>query len=75
MSAIGSDFVSEVRDSKSACSECGRCIPKGTSALVSRKGGKVRKIVCSEDCRLEFDARFWAHAARVNAKRRVSHAS
>lgn len=71
MSAIGSDFVKEPsRPRMVRCSECNSLTGCYATALVSIKGGKVVKRVCSEDCRLEFDARFWAHAARLNAGRR-----
>lgn len=63
MSAIGSDFITRVAMKAAKCSECGRQIPAGTRELVSIRKGKVQKRVCSEDCRLEFDARFWEQRA------------
>jgi len=71
---IGSDFKPKTYDHKIHCSECGGAIFAGDVALVSEKNGKVFKIVCSEDCRLEFDARFWAEAAKKNSKRRKATA-
>jgi len=67
---IGSDFQPRVYPHVIRCSECGRKIAAGETALASIREGKVKKIVCSEDCRQEFDARFWAEAARKNARRR-----
>jgi hypothetical protein len=66
---IGSDFQPRVYPHKVRCSECDHVILAGETALVSVREGKVRKIVCGEDCRQEFDARFWAEAARKNARR------
>lgn len=60
---IGSDFVEQTAPRLTYCSECARKIPAGEVALVSLKYGKVQKRVCSEDCRLEFDARFWDEIA------------
>lgn len=70
MTAIGSDFVAHIIKHPRTCSECSRWMPKGFVALASIKGGKVRKLVCCDDCRLEFDARFWDGVALNNAKRR-----
>lgn len=67
---IGSDFEPKVYAKKVRCSECHAVIPIGSEALVSEKNGKVKKIVCSEDCRQEFDANFWAAAARANNRKR-----
>jgi hypothetical protein len=63
MALIGNDFVKWTQMCKSYCSECGRLMPKGSVVLVSMRKGKVMKKVCSEDCRLEFDARFWDQVA------------
>ena len=61
---IGSDFVLECsRPRKVWCSECGKPITQGVPALISVRGGKVQKRVCSEECRLDFDARFWQGVA------------
>jgi len=38
--------------------------------LASVKKGKVKKAVCSEECRQEFDARVWQEFADLNEKRR-----
>lgn len=67
---IGNDFKPKTYEKKVYCSECDGAIFPGDIALVSEKDGKVRKIVCSENCRQEFDARFWAEAAKKNSKRR-----
>lgn len=67
---IGSDFVEEVAEHNVRCSECRLLIVGGQTCLVSRKDGKVKKRVCGENCRLEFDARFWQNAARRNQRRR-----
>lgn len=65
MPAIGSDFVSEVCKRNVRCSECNRWIGAGAKALVSVRKGRVQKRVCGEDCRLEFDARYWAEVAQL----------
>jgi len=52
------------------CSECGVGIPAGGDMLASVKKGKVKKAVCSEECRQEFDARVWQEFADLNEKRR-----
>jgi hypothetical protein len=67
---IGNDFIPEIRENSVHCSECNKKIRKGELCLVSIKKGKVQKRVCGEDCRLDFDARFWEIAAKVNNKRR-----
>ncbi len=60
---IGSDFVTESSPRYCRCSECNKKIPKGERRLVSQRGGVVKKIVCSEDCRLTFDDRIWQEFA------------
>jgi len=60
---IGSDFESQVLDKTTRCSECGEPIYAGVPSLVSLRGGKVMKRVCSEECRLEFDNSFWQGVA------------
>ena len=72
MPLIGSDFVRVQCSEAKHCSECGGRIPAGEFALVSARGGKTRKIVCSEDCRLNFDERIWKQFARKNAARRTT---
>lgn len=70
MAAIGSDFVLELRRLRRVrCSECRRWLGTDESALVSRRKGVVQKRVCSEDCRLEFDARFWQRMAMRRERR------
>lgn len=70
MPVIGMNFVQQPAPRDTKCSECGRPIVKGTECLASIRDGKVRKRVCSEDCRLEFDARIWQTIAAKNTKRR-----
>src|SRR3990167_8004347 len=42
------------------CHECQLYFPKGHTILASKDSrGIVRKKVCSDDCRLTFDDRFW----------------
>jgi hypothetical protein len=66
---IGSDFTPIHAKLKRRCSECSTVIEKGGPALASIKDGKIRKVVCSEACRVEFDARFWQGVARRRAAR------
>jgi hypothetical protein len=68
---LGSDFVPTVLKHGRYC-DCGRKMNVGESYLASIKYGKIQKWVCSEDCRLEFDARVWAGIARKNSLRRAS---
>jgi hypothetical protein len=65
---IGSDFVRMVSDRARRCSQldCGKHIKKGDTFLASVRDGKIKKIVCSESCRQNFDAEFWAGAAERN---------
>lgn len=56
---IGSDFIEMQSMERKRCSECGRNIEPKTNYLASIKRGKVKKIVCGEQCRLDFDDRFW----------------
>lgn len=72
MPLIGSDFVRVQCSQAKHCSECGARIPAGGYVLVSVRGGKTRKIVCSEDCRLNFDERIWEQFARKNAAWRTT---
>lgn len=62
---IGNDFVPKVFGKTVICSECNVAIPIGTEVLVSEKNGKVKKIVCGEECRKEFDHKFWDGVARL----------
>ena len=64
MSAIGSDFQRVKQEHSTICSECGSGIPAGGIALESVRDGKCHKRVCSEECRLEFDNRYWQERAR-----------
>lgn len=64
---IGSDFKWKTYEHSVRCSECSQ---KSRAMLVSERNGKVLKRLCSEECRLEFDNRFWQEAARRNANRR-----
>ena len=66
MAMLGSksDFKEETQGPRSRrCSECGRLIVVGDKALVSKRRGRVRKVVCGEDCRQTFDDRFWQDKA------------
>ncbi len=56
---IGNDFQPETMERLWQCSECRKEFLKGTIALVSRKLGKVKKRVCSEECRKTFDFNYW----------------
>ena len=60
---IGSDFTQVVQTRKTRCSECGFNIPVGDTALESIKDGKCVKRVCGENCRMDFDDRFWSGVA------------
>lgn len=62
-------FEPEVLTYMRRCSECGKEMPKGSEALVSRKHGKVKKIVCSEECRVNFDDAIWQHYAAERNRR------
>lgn len=61
---IGSDFVPYALLSTRPCGECGGRMHKGDTVLASLRNGKPQKIVCSENCRLEFDNYFWQEVAR-----------
>lgn len=67
---IGNDFVPHAIKHPRTCSECNYKMQADYKALASIKGGKVRKVVCSEACRLEFDSRIWQQIASRNAKKR-----
>jgi hypothetical protein len=62
---LGSDFESVTNDRPRYCSECDKRVLKGERILVSRRNGKAMKYVCSENCRLEFDARIWDEIAGI----------
>jgi hypothetical protein len=68
---LGNDFVEVIAARKGRCSECGGRIMVGQPILRSWKNGKTKKIVCSEKCRLDFDARVWQAIADKNEKRRM----
>jgi hypothetical protein len=61
---IGSDFVPYVMKYKRFCGECHKPMLPGDTVLASIRGGKVKKYVCSEDCRRTFDDGFWQGRAR-----------
>ena len=63
MGAIGSDFIVRMAARRTKCSECGRNIAEGFPEMVSIRKGKVQKRVCSNECRLEFDNRYWQELA------------
>lgn len=69
MGLIGSrsDFAPETLWRNWTCGECWRFYERGKIVLVSRRNGRVRKIVCSEACREEFEQRFWEGKAAVRA--------
>jgi hypothetical protein len=48
------------------CSECNERYATGDTILASIRDGKVKKLVCSERCRLEFDNNFWQGVAFKN---------
>ncbi len=60
---IGSSFTTQISKGNVKCSECGEWIPKGQECLVSIQNGRVKKRVCSESCRLDFDDRYWQDKA------------
>lgn len=66
---IGNDFVPQTSKHTRRCSECGKKIKVGTQALVSIRGGRVRKVVCSENCRLTFDDLYWQAIAEERERR------
>jgi hypothetical protein len=63
MSLIGNDFKLVVAPFAFNCGECGNHIPAGGRCLESVRFGKVQKRVCSEDCRVSFDDRYWQERA------------
>jgi hypothetical protein len=69
---IGCDFIQRTLDYTRHCGECGEKMPKGTIGLASIKNGVVKKWVCSENCRLDFDNELWQWIATRNAKRRTN---
>ncbi len=56
---IGSNFTTQISNGQVRCSECGERIEKGKKCLVSIQNGRVKKRVCSESCRLDFDDSYW----------------
>jgi len=69
---IGSDFITGVADKTYRCSECNKTIKKGDMILESVRFGKVKKRVCSEQCRLGFDDRYWQGKADERLLRNLS---
>jgi hypothetical protein len=66
---IGRDFAPYARRfTFQCCSECGERLPE--TALASYRNGEVKKVVCSEKCAEEFEARFWDTVAERNQKAR-----
>jgi hypothetical protein len=63
MALIGSDFIERVETRTVYCSECGRKIHTGERSLCSIRKNKVKKRVCSENCRMEFDDGIWQEFA------------
>jgi hypothetical protein len=68
MSAIGSDFQRVKQTHRTRCSECGAGIPVGEIALESIRDGKCRKRVCSNQCRIDFDDRYWQERAALRKR-------
>ena len=70
MALIGNDFKLEPTPYMFRC-DCGKKVKRGELPQVSRRFGKVQKRLCeSEDCRLEFDDRFWQEQARKRSRRK-----
>lgn len=63
MGNIGNDFTEWTQTKTSRCSECNKIMPIGSKVMASIRNGRVQKKVCSDNCRLEFDARFWDEVA------------
>ena len=65
MALIGSpsSFKRHIRAYSSTCGECDKVWPAAHEWLVSRKGDRIFKWVCSEACRETFDDRFWQERA------------
>lgn len=73
MALLGSrgSFEYEFSKHSSRCLECGRLIVRGGPCLVSRDvAGRVRKRVCSQECREDFDADLWDAIAKKREWRR-----
>lgn len=69
MPLIGSanSFQAYILKEKWMCQECQLYFNKGEKILASiDKSGRVRKKVCSDECRLAFDDRFWQDTAVYN---------
>ena len=70
---IGSDFKTILVAIPSKCSECGKKLKPGDEARISTRKGKVMKRICMEEqCRLDFDDRFWQEKARERMRAKVS---
>ena len=65
-------FKREVSTRNRKCSECYKKLPEGTEILASRspKSRALLKAVCSEDCRLEFEAHLFEMLAEDREKRK-----
>jgi len=69
---IGSDFQAAIAPRTYLCTECGQRYRAGSLCLVAIRGGKVKKRVCSEDCRQTFDDQFWQQRSETgNANEEV----
>lgn len=66
---LGSDFTPDPVRRHARCGECGKKMRRGEVSLVSVRDGKVRKRVCGENCRLEFDDRMWQGVADKRARK------
>lgn len=72
MAHIGSraDFEEMVLTRPWQCYECHKRFLPGARILVSKKKGRSRKQVCSEECRQAFEERFWEGKALARAAAR-----
>jgi hypothetical protein len=65
---IGNDFIEWTQLKTSRCSECNKVMLAGTKALASIRKGRVQKKICSEECRLVFDDKFWQSVAESRSR-------
>ncbi len=63
-------FKREISGRSRKCSECGKRIAAGDNYLTSRwPSESLIKAVCSEDCRLEFEAELFLRLAEARQLR------
>lgn len=60
---LGNDFQPHIAECNGKCGECGKPHKKGATVLASIRKGKVKKHVCSEECRQAFDGGFYQRVA------------